>query len=151
MANARGPYSRFPNGRASDRAPCARFHRAVELVGSRWSGAILYVLFKGAARFSVIRAAIPEITDRMLSQRLRELEAERLVVRSVVPSTPVQIEYALTAMAIELARPLIELADWAHRWLPTPEGEAPHVHAVSGDVESSRRRRPTRADGPKPR
>lgn len=135
----------------NDRSPCARFHHAIELVGRRWTGAVLYALFKGPARYSVLRAAIPEITDRMLSQRLRELEAERLVVRSVVPSTPVQIEYALTKRALELAPCLIDLADWAHRWLPAPADEVAHEHFTSSGRDVLPRKRKSRAVPSKPR
>src|SRR5437016_14490015 len=72
---------------------CGRFHRAIELIGSRWTGAILQTLFQGRARYAAIRAAVPDITDRMLSERLRSLESEGLVVRAVVPDTPVRVEY----------------------------------------------------------
>ena len=69
---------------------CPRFHRASELIGRRWSGAIIFVLLKARCRFATLRAAIPEITDRMLSDRLQELEAAGIVSRTVVPDTPVR-------------------------------------------------------------
>src|SRR5438552_5784419 len=75
---------------------CARFHRASELIGRRWTGAIIFVLLESRCRFATLRAAIPDITDRMLSDRLQELEQEGIVVRTVVPDTPVRVEYALT-------------------------------------------------------
>src|SRR5256885_8290417 len=73
-------------------ALCARFHRASELIGRRWTGAIIFVLLKSRCRFAVLAAAIPDITDRMLSDRLRELEEEGIVERTVVPATPVRVE-----------------------------------------------------------
>src|SRR5438552_17794092 len=76
---------------------CPRFHVAVELIGSRWSGAIIQCLLGGRARYNAIRATIPEISDRMLSERLRALEAEGVVTRIVVPESPVRVEYELTA------------------------------------------------------
>ena len=97
---------------------CARFHRAIELIGSRWTGAILQTLFQGRARYAAIRAAVPDITDRMLSERLRSLESEGLVVRAVVPDTPVRVEYELTRKARELQDALSEIASWAERWIP---------------------------------
>ena len=97
---------------------CARFHRAIELIGSRWTGAILQTLFQGRARYAAIRAAVPDITDRMLSERLRSLESEGLVVRAVVPDTPVRVEYELTQKARELQDALSEIASWAERWIP---------------------------------
>ena len=89
---------------------CARFHHASELIGRRWTGAIIYVLLKSRCRFAVLRDAIPDITDRMLSDRLQELEQEGIVERTVVPEIPVRVEYALTkkgralASAIDKAR-----------------------------------------------
>lgn len=102
----------------SSREVCQRFHQAVELIGRRWTGAILHVLLQGPARFSEIAAALPAMTDRMLSGRLRELESEGLVDRTVYPEVPVRVEYALTEKGRDLTPALDELADWAHRWLP---------------------------------
>jgi len=70
-------------------ALCARFHRASELIGRRWTGAIIFVLLKSRCRFATLRDAIPDITDRMLCERLQELEQEGIVDRTVVPETPV--------------------------------------------------------------
>lgn len=120
------------------RAVCVRFHQAVELIGRRWSGAILHVLLQGPARFSVIGGALPEMTDRMLSERLRELEAAGLVARTVVPSVPVRVEYALTEQGRDLAPALDELAAWAHRWLPAPSDEA-DASASAGQTHASHR------------
>lgn len=106
----------------SSREVCHRFHQAVELIGRRWTGAILHVLLQGPARFSEIAAALPAMTDRMLSGRLRELEAEGLVDRTVYPDAPVRVEYALTEKGRDLTPALDELADWAHRWLPEADG-----------------------------
>jgi DNA-binding HxlR family transcriptional regulator len=99
---------------------CARFHRAIELIGSRWTGAILQTLLQGKTRYAYIRAAVPEITDRMLSERLRLLEAEGLVVRMVVPESPVRVEYELSEKGQELQTALQEIANWAERWIPLP-------------------------------
>jgi DNA-binding HxlR family transcriptional regulator len=122
------------------RAVCWRFHQAVELIGRRWTGAILHVLFQGPARFSVIGGALPEMTDRMLSERLRELEAAGLVARTVVPTVPVRVEYALTEKARDLTPALEELAAWAHRWLPAAEGEQ-DAHTAAAHTRAD-----TRAD-----
>src|ERR1041385_2430532 len=82
---------------------CPRFHRASELIGRRWTGAIIFVLLERACRFATLRDAIPDITDRLLSDRLQELEAEGIVERTVVPDTPVRVEYALTKKGRALA------------------------------------------------
>ena len=105
---------------------CPVFHRAIELVGRRWTGAIIFVLLKGRTRFAGLRAAIPEITDRMLSERLRELEQEGVVERCVVPDTPVRVEYALTEKGRALATAVDALGAWAHEWM---ENGAEHERA----------------------
>lgn len=104
--------------RAASHPPslCTRFHRASELIGRRWTGAIIFVLLKQTCRFATLRDAIPDITDRMLSDRLQELEAEGIVSRTVIPDTPVRVEYALTKKGRALAGPIDALADWAHTW-----------------------------------
>jgi DNA-binding HxlR family transcriptional regulator len=97
---------------------CTRFHEAIELIGRRWNGAIVFLLLKGPARFTALRGAIPEITDRMLSERLAELEREGIVRRTVVPEKPVRIDYALTKKGHALAAPVDAMVAWAHKWLP---------------------------------
>src|SRR2546430_6312131 len=103
-------------------ALCARFHRASELIGRRWTGAIIFVLLRSRCRFATLRDAIPDITDRMLSERLQELEQEGIVERTVVPETPVRVEYALTKKGRELSTAFEAIGQWAHKWV---EAEAP--------------------------
>jgi DNA-binding HxlR family transcriptional regulator len=95
-----------------------RFHKASELIGRRWNGAIIFVMLKRPCRFATLRDAIPDITDRMLSERLQELEREGIVVRTVVPEMPVRIEYALTKKGRALAGAIQAITEWAHRWMP---------------------------------
>ena len=97
---------------------CSRFHQAVELIGGRWTGAIIQTLLQGKTRYALIKAAIPDITDRMLSERLRSLESEELLTRSVVPESPVRVEYELTEKGRSLKSSLIEIGAWAERWIP---------------------------------
>src|SRR2546428_13943884 len=104
-------------------ALCARFHRASELIGRRWTGAIIFVLLKSRCRFATLRDAIPEITDRMLSDRLQELEAEGILERTVIPETPIRVEYDLTKKGRALAAAIDSIADWAHKC--TEEETAP--------------------------
>ena len=104
--------------RAQSPALCARFHRASELIGRRWTGAIIFVLLKSRCRYAGLSAAIPDITDRMLSDRLQELEAEGIIERTVVPETPVRVEYALTKKGRALAAAIDAITDWAHKWIP---------------------------------
>lgn len=96
---------------------CTRFHRAVELIGGRWTGAVIQLLLNGRMRFAELRDAIPDISDRMLSERLRELEAEGIVDRIVVPETPVRVEYELTEKGRALEQALASLGKWAERWI----------------------------------
>jgi DNA-binding HxlR family transcriptional regulator len=114
-------YTKYSNYMSSHSAPelCERFHKASELIGARWTGAIIFVMLKQQpCRFVTLREAIPDITDRMLSDRLRELEREAIVVRTVLPQTPVRVEYALTRKGRGLARAIEAITDWAHRWIP---------------------------------
>ena len=103
---------------------CKRFHRAIELIGSRWTGAILQTLLQGRTRYAAIKAAVPEITDRMLSERLRSLESEGLLLRTVGPETPVRVEYDLTRKGRELQDALREIGSWAERWIPLEDSES---------------------------
>lgn len=96
---------------------CSRFHRASELIGRRWTGAIIFVLLKSRCRFAVLREAIPDITDRMLSDRLQELEAEGILERTVIPMTPVRVEYALTKKGRALGTAIGAISQWADKWV----------------------------------
>ena len=96
---------------------CHRFHKASELIGRRWTGAILFILLKGPCRFATLRDAIPDITDRMLSERLQELEREAIVERTVIPETPVRVEYALSKKGRELASAIDAITQWADKWV----------------------------------
>jgi DNA-binding HxlR family transcriptional regulator len=109
---------------------CSRFHRAIELIGRRWTGAIVFVLLRSRCRYATLRAAIPEITDRMLSERLQELEQEGIVERTVIPETPVRVEYALTKKGRALASAIDAMAAWAERWTEI-DGPAPKARAAS--------------------
>src|SRR3954462_12022103 len=102
---------------------CAQFHRASELIGRRWTGAIIFVLLKSRCRFATLRDAIPDITDRMLSERLQELEQEGIVERTVVPVTPVRVEYALTRKGRALASAVGAISAWADRWIEADAAE----------------------------
>jgi DNA-binding HxlR family transcriptional regulator len=96
---------------------CPLYHEAVELVGRRWTGAILRVLMDGPLRFSEVAQVIPELSDRLLSERMKELEARGLVKRTVIAGPPVQVRYELSEMGHELEPALEELQSWARRWL----------------------------------
>jgi DNA-binding HxlR family transcriptional regulator len=120
---------------------CARFHRAVELIGSRWTGAVIQLLLNGRMRFAELRGGIPDISDRMLSERLRELEAEGIVARSVVPETPVRVEYVLTEKGRALEHALAAVGRWAERWItdaPPAAGAPTSTRAAHRSARASR-------------
>ncbi len=97
---------------------CPRYHEAVELVGKRWTGAILYVLFHGGQmRFSEIANSVEDLSDRLLSERMKELEGRGIVKRYVAAGTPTKVSYELTEKGRELAPAMAELKTWADRWL----------------------------------
>src|SRR5579859_1559768 len=119
------------------RPVCARFHVAIELVGARWSGAML----TGSRRFADIKAAIPGISDPMLTRRLRELEEAGLLQREVIPASPVRVEYRLTEMGRDAEPVLNAVIAWSHRWIQSPRGV---------DDEASHSTGETHADGKHP-
>ncbi|WP_433062735.1 winged helix-turn-helix transcriptional regulator [Dactylosporangium sp. CS-033363] len=98
-----------------DEPSCRVFADALELVGRRWTAAVLLAAHRGARRFGEYRAAIEGISDRLLALRLKELEQEGLVARTVIPSTPVQIRYALTGEGEQLLSVLQPLIEWSYR------------------------------------
>jgi len=96
---------------------CSRFHHAVELIGRRWSGAIISVMLRGPQGFNELLAAVPGLSDRLLTERLRELESEGLVRRTGIPGPPVRVSYELTEAGASL-KPVIEsLGRWAEQWV----------------------------------
>ena len=99
-------------------AMCPRYHHAVELIGARWSGAIVRALLDGRSRCVDIKAVIPGLSDTMLAQRLRELEGNGIVERSVPSTSPIRVEYRLTAKGRALAPVVDALVEWAERWIP---------------------------------
>ena len=98
---------------------CPKLHEAVELVGKRWTGAIIAVLLTGGPmRFSAIAQAVPDLSDRLLSERMKELESEGIVERRVSDCGPVRVEYALTDKGRALEPTVRALKSWARDWLP---------------------------------
>jgi DNA-binding HxlR family transcriptional regulator len=95
---------------------CQHFQRAAELIGKRWNPLVVRALQSGAVRFGELRSGIPQISDALLSERLKELEAEGILTRTVTLDTPVRIEYTLTERGRDLTKVMDELAQWAERW-----------------------------------
>jgi DNA-binding HxlR family transcriptional regulator len=95
---------------------CPKFHAAVELIGKRWTGAILWALIERPHYFAELKASIHGVSDKLLSQRLRELEDEGIVDRSVHAGTPARVSYALTEKGRDIEAAVVELREWAERW-----------------------------------
>lgn len=102
---------------------CPRYQHAVELLGRRWIGAIVRALMTDPRRFNELLATIPGLSDRLLTERLRELEREGLVRRRVAELRPVRVSYELTESGRSLDPVIRTIADWAERWVDIPEGD----------------------------
>jgi DNA-binding HxlR family transcriptional regulator len=118
---------------------CPRFHHAVELIGRRWTGAVIQLLLHHRMRYAELRGVIPDISDRMLSERLRELEEEGIIARIVIPATPVRVEYELTAKGRALEPSLTAIGQWAHRWGDKGRSDQPRT-AAQAEARTGRRR-----------
>lgn len=99
-----------------DHALCPKFEAAFELLGKRWTGLMIQVLRSGPQRFKDISESIPGMSDRMLSERLKELEVAGILIRDVYPETPVRIEYQLTKKGKALESVMNEVQKWAEMW-----------------------------------
>lgn len=96
---------------------CPRYQHAIEILGKRWTGLILKVLLKGPLRFNELAEQLAVVSDRILSERLKELEAEQVLERRVFPASPVRVEYCLTAKGQALA-PVVEAIEcWCEQWV----------------------------------
>ena len=85
----------------------------VAQIGDKWSVLILFALVDGADRFNSLKSRVVGISQRMLTQTLRDLEREGYVHRTVYPEVPVRVEYALTEMGRDIVKPLYQLVSWA--------------------------------------
>ncbi len=105
----------WTNAQESD---CKHASRLLEVVGQRWSASVLLALARGAARFSEVIAAVEGLSARMLTLRLKQLESAGLVSRTVIPTTPVTIDYQLTEQGFDLVESLGSISDYVRRWGP---------------------------------
>ena len=116
---------------------CASYRHAVELIGRRWTGVIIQSLLSGVTRFGDLRASVPDLSDRMLSERLKELESEGIVQRIVIPEMPVRIEYRLTQKGRDLVPVVDAVIAWAQHWAPSPsEQEATETPLAISNVSA---------------
>lgn len=96
---------------------CPRFESAFSILGKRWNGLIIHSLMNGPKRFKDISNLIPSMSDKMLSERMKDLENEGILVRHVYPETPVRIEYELTEKGLALGPVMGEVQSWAEKWI----------------------------------
>ncbi|MNW25034.1 HTH-type transcriptional regulator YodB [compost metagenome] len=99
---------------------CPRFERAVEILSKRWTTLIVHQLLHGPQRFAAIENSLTHLSGKVLSERLKELEEEGIVQRTVYPEKPVRIEYSLTDKGKELAPLFDDISHWATRWIELP-------------------------------
>ncbi|HJZ49459.1 MAG TPA: helix-turn-helix domain-containing protein [Roseiflexaceae bacterium] len=102
---------------------CGRYQQAMDLLGKRWTGMIIFVLLAGPRRFSEIAEQIEVVSDRMLSERLKELETAEIIERRVYPDTPVRVEYRLTEKGQSLAPVIEAIQQWSHQWIAEQPAE----------------------------
>ncbi len=103
---------------------CPRYRTAIELIGRKWSGAILRALLSGTTQFSEFAAVVPGVSDRLISVRLKEFETAGIIERIVIPEKPVRIQYRLTPKGAALAGVVVAVTQWADEWLPKPQDAA---------------------------
>lgn len=96
---------------------CPKFESAFSLLGKRWTGLIIRVLLEGPKRFKDISEMIPNMSDRMLAERFKELESAGILMRHVFPETPVRIEYELTEKGRALQSVMDAVQSWGDNWV----------------------------------
>jgi DNA-binding HxlR family transcriptional regulator len=114
------------------------FQKALEILSKRWTGLVLFVLGQGPLRFNEIAAQIDVISDRMLSERLKELEVEGIVERRIFAEVPVRVEYRLTEKGVALVPIYEAIGGWAARWIDgVEEPAACDAHASPAQASAS--------------
>ena len=118
---------------------CPRFHRAAELVGRKWTGAIVRALLNGITRFNDLAEAVPGLSPRLLTARLRELEAEEIVVREIAADSPLRVRYSLTYKGRALAKVVDAITEWAHDWTEALPGDPADLGHPTHPKKAARR------------
>lgn len=100
-----------------DCSPGCPVEAALEVIGGKWKGVILYHLLEGTMRFNELRRLMPGVTQRMLTKQLRELETDELISRKVYPEVPPKVEYSMTAYGKKLAPVIHALHQWGTQYM----------------------------------
>ncbi|WP_077620679.1 winged helix-turn-helix transcriptional regulator [Bacillus sinesaloumensis] len=95
---------------------CPRFEKAISLLSQKWTALVIYQLLLGTQRFSEIQSAIG-ISGKVLSDRLKDLEEQKIVKREVIPETPVIIEYSLTEKGRSIEPIIRDIEQWSQNWI----------------------------------
>ncbi len=106
---------------------CPRYERAIQVLGKRWTGLLIDALMVGPQRFCELTTLVEGLSDRVLSDRLRELEVEGVVKRVVYPQIPVRVEYELTEKGYALKPVIDNIHDWAEHWVDLSAPSAVHT------------------------
>lgn len=114
------PASEAPSTQQESTASCPRYEHAIHILGKRWTGLLLNAFMQGPLRFCELTGLVEGLSDRVLSDRLRELEMEGIVQRTVYPKIPVRVEYELTEKGKALAPVIDAIHVWAEEWIPLP-------------------------------
>lgn len=94
------------------RLPLLPAERALKVISGRWKAVILYHLFDGPRRLSVLKTLVPDITQKVLIQQLREMEEHGLVRREILAEIPSRVEYSATRLGLSLEPILLALCEW---------------------------------------
>ncbi len=100
---------------------CPRYEKAMSILGKRWTGLIIRAMMDGPLRFNELLKMVKPVSDRLLTERLRELSDEGLVIRTVYPESPVRIEYSLTAKGQSMKQVSDAIQKWAEEWVTFEE------------------------------
>ena len=98
---------------------CPKVEKTLSLLGKKWVGLIILSLLEGPRKFMEIEHFIPNLSSRLLSERLKELESEGIVIKHVYPETPVRIEYELSEKGKALEQTYSSINQWADKWIET--------------------------------
>ncbi|WP_340390677.1 helix-turn-helix domain-containing protein [Paenibacillus sp. FSL F4-0100] len=110
MKNHNNQYSACPNPYGCP------VEATLEVIGGKWKGVILYHLLSGTKRFNEFRGLMPDITQRMLTLQLRELEKDGIVHREIYREVPPKVEYSLTEFGLTLEPIIMLMRDWGERY-----------------------------------
>lgn len=95
---------------------CPKYESAIEILGKKWTALIIRVLLGGPKRFKDIKEQIPDMSDKILTERMKELESYGIILRNVYPETPVRVEYELSPMGKDLETVIESIQKWGERW-----------------------------------